>query len=382
MFVSTHSNGGTFVSYPESGVALLLVEDNPDDARFVERLITEHQSTISARGSEGSFWIAEITHVDRLDDALDHLQTATPDVILLDLNLPDSRGLETVEAVVEYAADVPLVVLTGQNELEVGAKAIQRGAQDYLTKGTVTGELVCRTLRYAIERMGNRRELVDRNHRLALLNRIVRQDIRNDVSMIVGVGDQLRSRVDPEERALVELVLEAAQHAIDRTDTAAEVMELISISDVDREPCDLDTSLDAGVRRLERERDVTITVDRRDDDGPIVVAASPMLGSVFDHLLANAVDHSDRTTPEVTVTVETTPEVATVQIADDGVGIPDDQKMLLVDPDARFDDRSGMGAGLYLVTTLLEAFGGTLEIADNEPRGTCVTVSLERVQPA
>ncbi len=366
------------MSIIETDVELLLVEDNHDDARFVERLIREQQSTLDAVGTDAPIEVTTIHHVDRLADALEQLETTPPDVVLLDLMLPDSRGPETVERVVEYAPDVPIVVLTGQNETEVGVDAIQRGAQEYLAKGSVTGEMVLRTLRYAIERSRNQQKLVDRNHRLALLNRIVRQDIRNDVSMIVGLGDQLREGVDPNDEDAVETLLEAAQHAVDLTDTAAAVIDVISADDVEREPCDLYAVLDAEVSRLRRERTVDVTLERREtDDGPVIVSASPMLGSVFEHLLANAVDHSDRPTPRVTVTVETTPEEVTVEITDDGVGIPDAQKQVLADPNARFDDRSGMGVGLYLVTTLLESFGGRLEIDDNHPRGACMIVSLD-----
>lgn len=360
-------------------VELLLVEDTPADAQFVERLIHEQQTSPGDGGIDGPIEITNVHHVDRLEAALERLRTVPPDVVLLDLMLPDSRGLETVERVVEYAPDIPVVVLTGQDEMAVGADAIQRGAQDYLTKGKITGELLFRTLRYAIERTRNRRRLHDRNYRLALLNQIVQQDIRNDVSMIVGLGDQLRDSVDPDDEQAVETLLDAAQHAVELTDTAAAVVDVISADDVEREPYDLYSVLDTEVQRVRRERDVEISVERRDAvGGPVMVSASPMLGSVFEHLLANAVEHSDRATPQVDVTVETTEAEVTVAIADDGVGIPDAQKRSLVDPTVRFDDRSGMGVGLYLVTTLLESFGGRLDIADNDPRGTRMLVTLAR----
>ncbi|ELY50181.1 hybrid sensor histidine kinase/response regulator [Natronolimnohabitans innermongolicus] len=363
----------------ETGTRLLLVEDNHDDARFVERLIRERQSTLDRERADSPIEITAIRHVDRLAAALEHLETAAVDVILLDLMLPDSRGLETIERVVEYAPDVPIVVLTGQNETEVGVEAIQRGAQEYLSKGSVTGETILRTVRYAIERSRNQRRLVDRNHRLAVLNQIVRQDIRNDLSMIVGLGDQLQNADSPADERAVETLLDAARHAVELTDTAAEVIDVISTDGPNREPCDLYAVLETEVTTLRRKRDVDVTLARGDaGDGPVIVSASPMLGAVFEHLLVNAVDHSERPTPQVTVTVETTPEEATVEIVDDGVGIPDAQKRALVDPDARFDTRSGMGVGLYLVTTLLESMGGTLEVDDNDPCGTSVTVAFSR----
>jgi len=360
-------------------VELLLVEDQHDQARFVERLIHEQQSSLSRQTAHSPIEVTEIHHVDCLSSALEYLDATSPDAILLDLMLPDSRGIETVDRVIEYAPDVPVVVLTGQNETEVGVDAVQRGAQEYLSKGSVTGEAILRTLRYAIERSRNQRKLVDRNHRLALLNQIVREDIRADLSMIVGLGDQLKSDGSDADKRTRESLLDIAQHAADLTDTAATVVDVISADDLDREPCDLYAVLETEMAQLRFEQDVDITIKRNDTiDSQLIVAASPMLGSVFKHLFEHAVDRSDRAIPTLTVTVETTSAEIKVEIVDDGVEIPDTETERLVDPDVRFDTRSGMGLKLYLVTTLLESFGGSLEIDANDPCGSRVTVVLDR----
>ncbi|GAB3040291.1 ATP-binding response regulator [Natronobiforma cellulositropha] len=380
----------------ERDIDLLIVEDNADDARYVSRLIHESATNDGGEGGDGLLEITSIDHVDRLGDALEYVRTHAPDVILLDLQLPDSSGLETVETMVASTPAVPVVVLTGQNDTDVGVEAIQRGAQDYLVKGTITAALLRRTLRYAIERKRNQRELVDRNHRLALLNQIVRQDIRNDVSMIVGWGDQLRTQVDADGETALEALLEATQHVVDLTDTAAEVMDVIAADSstpavtagpdggagVAVEPCDLTDLLETEVARLRAEHTVDLTLECEREGGAgeaLSVAGSPMLASVFRHLLSNAIRHNDNDRPTITVTVEADDASASVTVTDDGVGIPDRQKALLVDPERRFDGRSGMGVGLYLVTTVLEEIGGRIDIENNYPQGTAVTVTLERV---
>ncbi len=187
--------------------------------------------------------------------------------------------------------------------------------------------------------------------------------------MIVGLGDQLRHGIDPNDERTLELLLDSAGHAVDLTDTAAAVIDVIAADGVEDEPCELYAILEAEITQIRRDHDVEVTLEREDSaDGPVIVHASPMLGSVFDHLLVNAVVHSDQSPPQVTVTLETTETDVTVTIADDGIGIPDSQKQALADPNTRFSARSGMGVGLYLVTTLLESFGGHLEITDNDPR--------------
>ncbi len=123
------------------GIRILLVEDNPGDARLFLELIRET--------GEGRL---RIEHVDRLDSALECLSRAHFDVILLDLSLPDEQGLETLIRVHAHAPNVPIVVLTGLDDEALAVKAVRAGAQDYLVKGHVDGDLLVRSVRYASER--------------------------------------------------------------------------------------------------------------------------------------------------------------------------------------------------------------------------------------
>lgn len=125
----------------DASVRVLLVEDNPGDARLVEILLYEVDAA--------SF---EITHVDRLGEALEHLGWSDFDVILLDLSLPDSSGLKTVDQMRIVAPQTPVVVLSGQDDEETALQALQGGAEDYLVKGQGDGDLIARSIRYAIER--------------------------------------------------------------------------------------------------------------------------------------------------------------------------------------------------------------------------------------
>jgi two-component system cell cycle sensor histidine kinase/response regulator CckA len=120
---------------------VLLVEDNPGDARLVR------ENLANSRGAE-----CAITHVTTLRDALATLALGVTDVVLSDLGLPDSRGIETAARLVRASPDVPVVVLTGINDDALGNEAIQRGAQDYLVKGYVDGPALWRAVRHARER--------------------------------------------------------------------------------------------------------------------------------------------------------------------------------------------------------------------------------------
>ncbi len=128
----------------EERVRILLVEDDPDDVYVMRNLLCDRWG--------GPF---ELVNVELLSMAIDRCQEETYDVILLDLGLPDSNGLETFFSIYAHAGNVPIVVLSGYSDERAAIKAVQAGAQDYLVKGQLNDRLLIRSLRYAIER--NRR---------------------------------------------------------------------------------------------------------------------------------------------------------------------------------------------------------------------------------
>ncbi|HEX5415316.1 MAG TPA: ATP-binding protein [Chloroflexota bacterium] len=120
---------------------VLLVEDNPGDARLIREMLAEVPD-VSFR----------LEWVDRLAGGIERVAAARISAILLDLSLPDSQGIETFRALRAHAPHLPIVVLTGLDDEEVGLGAIREGAQDYLVKGRVDGHLLIRALRYGIAR--------------------------------------------------------------------------------------------------------------------------------------------------------------------------------------------------------------------------------------
>ncbi len=126
----------------KSLVKVLLVEDGAIDRLLIERILAECQHPVEfAADSAGS-----------LSAAAECLDNGEYDVILLDLMLPDSDGLDTVRKIKEINSHVPIVVLTGLDDDQTGLSAIKIGAMDYLVKGQVLDKILVRTIQYAIER--------------------------------------------------------------------------------------------------------------------------------------------------------------------------------------------------------------------------------------
>jgi signal transduction histidine kinase/DNA-binding response OmpR family regulator len=139
---------------------VLLVEDNPGDARLIREMLAE-------AGTQ-DFTIEWVT---RLADGLELLGGNHIDLVLLDLGLPDSKGLDTFIKVHERAPQVPFVVLTGLADETLALTTVRKGAQDYLFKGETSPQLLLRTIRYATERKQAELALVAERKKLyALLN--------------------------------------------------------------------------------------------------------------------------------------------------------------------------------------------------------------------
>jgi len=119
---------------------VLLIEDSQRDTDMVRMRLLEANSDL------------EVSCVDRLSTGLAALAIKPPAVVLLDLNLPDSRGAETFRNFLNHASGVPVVVLSGTEDEGLALQAINQGVQDYLVKGTFDGKQLARSLRYAIER--------------------------------------------------------------------------------------------------------------------------------------------------------------------------------------------------------------------------------------
>jgi len=120
---------------------ILLIEDNPGDTRLIREMLFE------ANGCA-----AELECEETLASGLERLASERFDVLLLNLTLPDSQGLETLHRVHPSEQKVPVVVLTGLEDDETAQKSLESGAQDYLVKGKITADSLGRVIRYAMVR--------------------------------------------------------------------------------------------------------------------------------------------------------------------------------------------------------------------------------------
>ena len=130
-------------------IKILLIEDSREDAIIIREMLKETPNI--------SF---ELKHVDRLKTGFESLFNNSFDVLLLDLNLPDSWGFDTFIRTYDQTPELPIVIMSGFDDEDIAVKAVREGAQDYLIKGQIDGRLLARSISYAIERKETEKELM------------------------------------------------------------------------------------------------------------------------------------------------------------------------------------------------------------------------------
>ncbi len=151
---------------------VLLIEDNEDDACLIGETLTERTAAD-----------IELEWVDRLGSGLTRLAEDKIDLVLLDLSLPDSHGLETLDKVQGQTPDVPVIVLTHLDDEAMAVQAVRKGAQDYLLKGRSDGILLIRAIRHAIERKQSEKAVRDSEARLRAI-------IDTALDALIGINAQ------------------------------------------------------------------------------------------------------------------------------------------------------------------------------------------------
>jgi len=339
-----------------------------DELGRFEELVEHVPTGIFRARRDGTFVEANPTMVDLFDaDAkVDLLSTPIADVYA---DADDCRAFFDALAERDVATEkVRLRTLTGDTfwGLVTVCRFESAGGETYLD-GAIKDVTETREYQQVLE---------EQNERLELLNRLVRHDIRNDMQLVQGMADLLDDLSDEGEQPHLETIKTRTEHVIELTDLMGELMDaLVSEADDNLEPTNLSFVLDREIREASSSYpDATI---RTRGNVPLVeVTANDMLRSVFRNLLNNAVQHHDGDEPTVEVSAEVTDDWVLVQVADDGPGIDPNRRETVFGKGKKGIDSEGTGLGLYLVYTLVDHYGGSVWIEDNEPRGSVFNVRL------
>lgn len=222
-------------------------------------------------------------------------------------------------------------------------------------------------------------ERKQREHQIKILNQILRHDVRNDANVIIAWASMLKAKTDdPQYREFIQYIEMASRRVVQLTNSARELMETLSGDEaLQLEPVNLTSILESEVNKVRTSytgAEVEIATDLPDE---LYVRANPMLSSVFGNLLHNAIQHNDKDVPRITVSVEANDSGVVVRLADNGPGIPDEEKKRIFGKGRKGLKTQGTGIGLYLVKTLVDYYNGTVVIGDSEDGGAVFEVTLQ-----
>jgi signal transduction histidine kinase len=206
-------------------------------------------------------------------------------------------------------------------------------------------ELLATILTTTLDRVQQEQQIESQLDNLDLLNRMVRHDMRNDLQILLGRLDLLAEHVDEAGAEHLDIAQNSAGNAVELTKMARDMSEVLLQDRTDIQPVELRSVIQCQVEEVRTaEPHASIRVDGSVPG--VTVCANDMLDSVVRNLLTNAVQHTDKETPEAILSATEQTENVLLQIADNGPGVPDEQKDSIFEKGQKGLDSSGTGIGL------------------------------------
>ena len=354
-------------------VEALLIEDNKYYSQLLSRMLSADPNCAYA-----------IKFAENLKEAEEQLTAGMPQIIILDLHLPDSSGMDTLKYVRDLAPAVPILVLTGSDDEELGTMAISLGAQDYLLKQSVKPRSLRRAVRYARER----KKFEDTNLRLAAIQDFLSALAHDLKAPIIG-ADQILTVIlaghvgefTEQQLQLVKVLKSGCQDQLSMVNRLIEIYQLeANIYQFLPAQVKIAAVIQEAVKEIKEkfQRDINFDFEE-DQDGVFVEAHEKALLRLFSNVFENAIRHGDASR-DVNVKVEQLSNGVLISTQNWGQSIP---KGLLPNVFDRFyvgvpgkNYSARPGYGLYLSQLIVSQHKGYLRTTSSEAEGTVVSVFL------
>ena len=403
-----HNEHSAFVSHEPRLSTVLLVEDNRADARLIQIMLAESAAPH-----------LKIETAQNLASGLQRISKNDIDLVLLDLSLPDSQGIDTFLKAILAAPHIPFVVLSGLDDEELATMAVQKGAQDYLVKGQIEGPLLWRVMLYAVERKLVQKELQQineslerrvkkRTEELNKANEDLREldrmksafitqtshELRTPVSTICGMLSILEGKMqylDAEAGSMVRSAISAAQKLEKMTYRALKISyEGDYKNGLHLQPTDIkelanQVMMNLGIFIRLRKMQVHLELP---EQLPRINCDVQKISDVITNLIMNAIKFTPDAGDIFLAVEQDSPDKIVMTVRDTGVGIREEDLAHVFDPffssfdtlhhssgDYEFEKR-GIGLGLSIAKRFVEMHSGTIYLASRQQEGTTVKVTL------
>lgn len=367
----------------ETEIKILLIEDSEDDYILTREILEEITTTFPAKTSARYVldWRRSIA------DANEARKDTSWDVILLDLGLPDGSGLECLDKVKEIFPSVPVLVLTGNADYQIGRTAVQKGAQDFLVKGEFSPQVLERSISYAIDRQKILDQLAQAIRHKSQFLANMSHEIRTPMTAVLGFAEVLidDNASEREKQKAARTIFRNSQYLtailsdvldVSRMEAGELNLELVPVS-----VSSLINEIYEIMERGARGKGLYLEVITSDAIPEKILGDHVRLKQILLNLIGNAVKFTLKGGIRLGVEYCKTERLLTFTISDTGIGMSGEQLCHLFKPFAQGDSSitrrfGGTGLGLAITKHLVTLLGGTIEVESKERCGTTFTVCL------
>lgn len=355
---------------PSRPLQILLIEDDPDHALLIQR----HLGKVQDRP-------VQLERADRLANGLSRLSQGHVDAVLLDLALPDSPITDTLAALIAHAPTVPVIVLTSLDDLETATQAVQQGAQDYLVKAQITGDVLVRAIRYAIERKRYEVKLEHSNRELEQFAHLVAHEVKTPLSIVSYCCQLLETQRDKLDGEIWDFVTATRNAVTGMAELVNDLLEYASVGarELTMVPVSAEAVLEqalAGLQVQIRESGATVT------HGPLptLTVDAVQLKQLLVNLIGNAIKYRrPGVPPEVHVTAERQRGDWRFRIRDNGIGLESEHAERIFGVFERLhssEEYPGSGVGLAICKRIVERHGGRIGVESHLGHGSTFHFTL------
>ena len=360
---------------------ILLVEDNENDVLMIKDMLAESKIDDFEMLSSGT-----------LSSALNEITKGIIALVLLDPGLPDSKGLNTITKIISQAPHLPVVVLTRLDDRKIGIEAIKNGAQDYLTKGSINGEILYRSIYYAIERRAIleemdklKNDLLRSNEELEQFAYVASHDLQEPIRMVASYMQLLEKRYKDK---LDDTAKEFINFAVDGARRMHLLLEdLLELSRVGTRGKEFE-KVDSGVILRMVLSDLSVSIKETSaiityDELPTVQADPVQLAQLFQNLITNAIKYRSIEPPKIHISASLKNNEWLFSIKDNGIGFKKEHAQRIFVIFQRLHTReeySGTGIGLAVCKKIVERHGGKIWAESEVGKGSTFYFTLPVTQ--